>query len=173
MFSPLVIAEFPTYDEAFGRRKPMQSKRNWPDEEAHKRAATRTCAVTVDPTRRIVLRTSRSRKIGSASMALLKQPCAIPVIGLTIYRTLESPLLSGAICLLRHAEAHGCKYFFWSVLFGHQVQGALQFLGSFSMVSTIGMRLLWKDAQMRWLRSFLVGGGLRFSDDRRIALHHE
>ena len=37
-------------------------------------SATRTCAVTVDPTRRTVSHTSRPREIGSARVAVPKQP---------------------------------------------------------------------------------------------------
>ena len=60
-----------------------------------------------------------------------------------------------------------------SVPFGYHVQRVLQMLGSFSMVSIIGIRVLWMYAQMRWLRSFLLWSGLRLSDGRRIAPHHE
>ena len=45
-------------------------------------------------------------------------------------------------------------------------------LGSFSMASIIGMRLLWIRANAV-VTKLLIWSGLRFSDGRRIAPHHE
>ena len=80
MFSPLVTAEFPIYDEAFAYTQAYaiengigQTKKRTNYRERAALSATRTCAATAGPTRRIVSRTSLSRKIGSASVALPKQ----------------------------------------------------------------------------------------------------
>ena len=96
MFSPLVTAEFPTYDEAFAHTQAYAIENGIGLRSAQtivKRAAlsaTRTCAATADPTRRIVSRTSLSRKIGSASVALPKQPVSTPLGSSTLRRDIES-----------------------------------------------------------------------------------
>ena len=86
MFPPLMTVEFPTYYEAFAYTQAYAIENGIGLMKKHinvgKRAAlsaTKTCAVTTDPIRRIMLCTSQSSKIESTSLALPKLPVSTPL----------------------------------------------------------------------------------------------